>query len=189
MAVGRLLAGILSTLVIGALLPAAPAADEVFVSSYYGGTVTIYPRTSNGDTAPTRTIHTGLSLPHDVVIDLLNKEMFVPNNKPAVQDPAINVYDLTEGFPGTTDTPKRTITGPATLLDRPAAMLVDSVHQELYVANDLDGPSPILVFALSANGIRRGGEHCGAGPIASTRSSVSESWVSNPCPVVTKKSS
>jgi hypothetical protein len=128
------------------------ANDEVYVSNYYGGSIHVYPRTTNGDVPPTRTIQTGLSLPHDVAIDLLHRELFVPNNQPVGQIPAINAYDLDAGLPGVGDTPKRTISGAATQLARPAGLVVDSVHQELYVANDVDGPGAILVFPLSADG-------------------------------------
>jgi DNA-binding beta-propeller fold protein YncE len=79
-------------------------------------------------------------------------ELFVPNNDTSDESPAINVYDPTEGYPGYSDVPKRTIVGAATLLNRPAGLLVDSVHQELYVANDLNTNAAVLVFPLSANG-------------------------------------
>jgi hypothetical protein len=87
-----------------------------------------------------------------VVIDRLHRELFVPNNYPAGQGPEINAYDIDAGSPGAGDAPKRTISGPATLLNRPAGLVVDSVHQELYVANDVDVNAAILVFPLSANG-------------------------------------
>ena len=152
MPVGRLLQSIAWCFALAVWIAPAFAADEVFVSNYYGGSIHVYPRATNGDVSPTRSIHTGLSLPHDVAIDLLHGELFVPNNKPAEQIPAINAYDLDAGSPGAGDAPKRTISGPATLLSRPAALLVDSVHQELYVGNDVDGDGAILVFPLSADG-------------------------------------
>jgi DNA-binding beta-propeller fold protein YncE len=152
MAVGRLVRSIVGCVALAAGFASAFAADEVYVSNYYGGSIHIYPRTTNGDIEPTRTIGTGLSLPHDVAVDLLHRELFVPNNQPAGQIPAVNAYDLDAGMPGVGDAPKRTISGPATLLARPAGLAVDSVHQELYVANDVDVNAPILVFPLSADG-------------------------------------
>jgi len=152
MPVGRLARSIVCCFALAASVAGVFAGDEVFISNYYGGSIHIYPRATNGDVVRTRTIRTGLSLPHDVVIDLLHAELFVPNNHPAGQNPAINVYDLDAGSPGVGDAPKRTISGSATLLNRPAGLAVDSVHQELYVANDVDVNAAILVFPLSANG-------------------------------------
>lgn len=152
MPVRRLVPCVVCCCVLATVSTRAVADDVVFVSNYYGGSIHVYPRTTNGDVPPTRTIQTGLSLPHDVVVDLLHRELFVPNNQPAGQGPAINAYDLDAGLPGVGDAPKRTISGAATLLARPAGMVVDSVHQELYVANDVDGPGAILVFPLAAEG-------------------------------------
>jgi len=152
LALGRRLAVSVCAFVLGSILPNTLAGDEVFVSNYYGASITIYPRTATGDVAPSRVISTGLILPHDIAIDLLHRELFVPNNLPSEQGPAVNVYDLEAGLPGNGDDPKRTIMGPATQLERPAGLLVDSVHQELYVANDLDPGSAILVYALTASG-------------------------------------
>jgi hypothetical protein len=117
---------------MAASLAPAFAADEVFVSNYYGGSIHVFARTANGDVTRTRAIRTGLSLPHDVAIDLLHRELFVPNNQPAGQDPAINAFDLDAGSPGLGDAPRRTISGPLTLLNRPAGLVVDSIHQEMY---------------------------------------------------------
>ena len=152
MPVRRLAQSIVCCLALAAGVAHVFAADEVFVSNYYGGSIHVFARTANGDVSRTRTIRTGLSLPHDVAIDLLHAELFAPNNHPTGQNPAINAYDLDAGSPGVGDAPKRTISGAATLLNRPAGLVVDSVHQELYVANDVDVNAAILVFPLSANG-------------------------------------
>jgi hypothetical protein len=152
MSVGRLFQSIGWCCALAASLAPVSAADEVYVSNYYGGSIHVFPRTADGDVTRTRSIQSGLSLPHDVAIDLLHRELFVPNNQPAGQIPAINAYDLDAGLPGVGDAPKRTISGAATLLARPAGLAVDSIHQELYVANDVDVNAPILVFPLNANG-------------------------------------
>ena len=151
MRVGRLLQSIAGFFALAAGVDPVLAADEVYVSNYYGGSIYVYPRAANGDVAPLRAIRTGLSLPHDLAIDLLHREIFAPNNQPAAGGPAINVYDLDAIYPKG-DEPKRTITGPLTLLDRPAGLIVDPIHQEMYVANDVDLTAAILVFPLSANG-------------------------------------
>jgi hypothetical protein len=127
------------------------AAEELFVSNYSANTIAVYVRSENGDIAPERTIRTGLDHPHTLGVDLLHRELFVPNNLSAPSQPAVNVYDLNASFPGT-DQPKRTIAGPLTGLNKPAGLAVDSVHQELYVGNDLDSGSSIRVYALGANG-------------------------------------
>ena len=115
MPVGRLLQSIAWGFAVAAGLAHVFAADEVFVSNYYGGSIHVYPRATNGDVPPTRSIRTGLSLPHDVAVDLLHRELFVPNNLPTEQIPAVNAYDLDAGLPGVGDAPKRTIIGPLTL--------------------------------------------------------------------------
>ena len=152
MPVGRRVQHIAWSFALAASLAHVFAADEVFVSNYYGGSIHVYPLATNGDVPPTRSIRAGLSLPHDVALDLLHRELFVSNNLPTEQIPAVNAYDLDAGLPGVGDAPKRTISGPATLLARPAGLIVDSVHQEMYVANDVNVNAAILVFPLSADG-------------------------------------
>ncbi len=146
----------LAALTIGALAlgtggPTARAADEIFVSNYSSNAVTVYDRTANGDAAPLRSIQTGLNQPHNIDADFSVQELFVPNNLNDFENAAVNVYDMDASFPGS-DTPKRTITGPLTLLNRPAGVAVDALHQELYVANDVSGASSITVYDLGANG-------------------------------------
>jgi DNA-binding beta-propeller fold protein YncE len=127
------------------------ADDEIFVSNYESNTINVYARTASGDVAPVRTIRTALDQPHTLGADLLRRELFVANNRYEFQNPSIMVYDLGASFRGN-DQPKRSIAGPTTLLDRPAGLLVDPAHDELYVANDLDSGSAILVFPLDASG-------------------------------------
>jgi Lactonase, 7-bladed beta-propeller len=143
--------GALAALGAGYQFPVAAAADEIYVSNYTANTITVYVRTANGDVWPIRTIQTGLDHPHTLGMDLLHQELFVPNNLMDVQQPAVNVYDLDASYPGN-DSPKRTITGALTGLNRPSGLAVDSVNQELYVANDVVGGSSITVYPLGANG-------------------------------------
>ena len=145
---------VLFALSVGVALPVSRAADEIFVSNYAAGTITVYPRLTNGDAAPLRTIHQGLRSPHTMGVDPIHQELFIPNNNTPDENPAINVYDLTEGFPGGTDDPKRTIAGPHTQLNRPAGLVLDLVHREIYVANDLNQSTTagILVFPMGADG-------------------------------------
>ena len=126
--------------------------DEIFASNYGTNKITIFVRSATGDIGPIRIIHTGLHSPHTLGIDHLHRELFVPNNDVAGENPSVHVYDLNASYPDD-DAPKRTIIGALTQLDRPAGLVVDSVNQELYVANDLrGGNSAILVFPLSADG-------------------------------------
>jgi hypothetical protein len=130
---------------------AVRAADEIFVSNYSTNAVTVYDRTANGDVPPIRTIQSGLNAPHNFDADFVHSELFVPNNQYDFQGAAIEVYDLDASFPGS-DTPKRTIAGALTLLNRPAGVAVDTVNNELFVANDVSGASTITVYDLAANG-------------------------------------
>ena len=125
--------------------------DMIYVSNYNTNSLNVFERTANGDVSPVRVIRTGLNQPHTVERDLLLQELFVANNLPSTQNPAINVYDMTASYPGN-DLPKRTITGTLTQLNRPAGITVDSVNRELYVANDVPANSFITVYPLGANG-------------------------------------
>jgi len=134
----------------------ARAADEVYVSNYTTATINVYSRTATGDTAPLRTIQTGLDRPHTMGMDIAHHELFVTNNRYAnppdpAHVPAVMVYDLSASYPFN-DAPKRSISGPATGLTKPAGLYVDMVHQELYVSNDLDSGSSVTVYPLSASG-------------------------------------
>ena len=83
MPIGRLVQWIGLCCALATVPAPVVAGDEVYVSNYYCGLIHVYPRTTNADVPPTRTIQTGLSLPHDNVVDLLHRELFVPNNQPA----------------------------------------------------------------------------------------------------------
>lgn len=143
-------AAMIVALALGCLAPAR-GADQILVANYSSDVVVAFPRTASGDVAPERTIAEGLKRPHTVAIDPVAGEMFVSNNLYAAQGPAIDVYDVAAGLPGS-ESPKRRIAGPLTGLNRPAGLAVDPVHRELYVANDLDSGSSITVYPLGANG-------------------------------------
>lgn len=158
------LAAILAT-ALGSLGSVAVAEDQYYVSDYATNKVVIYNRTANGDLAPSRTIQTEVLHPHGIRIDPNRGELFVPLN----QSNAVKVYDVNASYPGN-DSPKRTIAGPLTLITRPVGTAIDTVHQELYVTNDIDGGAYITVFPLLGSGniapIRTlGGDQTGiAGP-------------------------
>lgn len=62
-------------------------------------------------------------------------------------EPSIRVYSRTANGDAT---PMRVIQGPKTRLDLPMKIVVDSTHNEIFVANS--GTSSILVFGRTANG-------------------------------------
>ena len=155
---GIVLGGLAAAFVVllaGSTLLAAPAAEQLYVSSYATNTISVYPRTVSGDVAPIRTIQAGLDHPHQIAVDILHQELFVANNVEAsaspLHTPAVVVYDLNASYP-INDAPKRVIAGPSTGLTKPTGLYVDMVNQELYVTNDVTGNSSIEVFPLSASG-------------------------------------
>ena len=112
----------------GGLSAHSGATEEIFVSNYTAGTVTVCSRTAIGDSVPIRTIKTGLDLPHTMAVDLVRGELFVANNRYADPPdpshvPAIMVYDLGASFHGN-DTPKRSIWGALTGLTKPTGLFV-----------------------------------------------------------------
>ena len=148
-AIGSGLLAALVLLIAGGATAAATLPEELFVSNYSTNTISVYPRTVSGDVAPIRTIQTGVNNPHQIAIDLVNRELFVASN--STSSPSVVVYDLNASYP-LNDTPKRIIAGAATGLTKPTGVAVDMVNRELYVTNDVDNYSSIVVFPLSANG-------------------------------------
>jgi DNA-binding beta-propeller fold protein YncE len=142
---------ILALLVVAGISPAAFAfgPGELFVANYNANSVTVYSRTASGIGTPRRTIRTGLSNPLGLLVDPLHGEIFVANSTNGIDRiGSIQVYDLNADYPQ--DTPKRTISGPATGLIGSAGLALDFLRQELYVAND--NGSSITVYPRTANG-------------------------------------
>jgi concanavalin A-like lectin/glucanase superfamily protein len=136
-----------AVLAVTSLPSIAVAADEIFVSDYATNKISVFLQTANGDFTPIRTIQTEVQHPHGIRIDTVRQELFVPLNLAN----AVKVYDANASFPGN-DAPKRTIAGDLTLISRPVGTAIDTVHQELYVTNDVVGASFITVFPLSGSG-------------------------------------
>lgn len=95
--------------------------------------VTVYPRTASGPTAPMRTLSgaaTGLSSPAGVLVDTLYSELVVAN----FNTNSVTVYPRTAS--GNT-APIRTVTGPATFLANPVGVGVTHPfgQDELIVSN------------------------------------------------------
>jgi len=121
-------------------VPETWAQERLFVSNYNGQTITVYPRTVNGDVAPNQVFTAGLSGPHQIAVWRSQRELFVANNLSYT----ITVYNSDDG------SLKRTIAGSNTGLNRPTGVAIDDVNEELYVANDFG--NSITVYDLNSDG-------------------------------------
>ena len=118
-----------------------PVNNEIYVvNGTVSGNVTVYPRTANGDIAPSRTF-SGLSAPADIAIDLVNNEIAVVNSNPPN---AVIVFARTGGAA------LRTIAGAATGLSAPTGVAIDAVNNEIIVANHIGITA--TVYPRAANG-------------------------------------
>ena len=112
----------------------------------YPPSITVYPRTAKGDTAPSQVIQgpkTQLNWPTAIAVDPDRQELFVVN------DPTdtVTVYDAN----ATGDVaPIRVIKGAKTGLKNPTGVFVDLKNQELWVANY--GNHSATVYKLDASG-------------------------------------
>jgi DNA-binding beta-propeller fold protein YncE len=134
--------------------------NEVAVSVEHENRVSVYRREAEGDEKPLRSIQgpkTGLTDPHGVFLDGKNNEIIVAN------------HDSWGGADGEGDTgrfvpfsitvypreangdiaPVRTIAGPDTQLVLPMKLHVDTVNNEIAVAN---GDDSVLIFSRTADG-------------------------------------
>jgi DNA-binding beta-propeller fold protein YncE len=117
--------------------------DELVVVNSQGGrvngegSVTVYSRTASGGPPPIRTLAgpaTGLNVPSGVVVDIVNDELVVANtaNRSLTSVSSVAIFSRTAS--GNTP-PIRALTGPATGLDAPQGLVVDTANNELVVAN------------------------------------------------------
>ena len=125
--------------------------EELFVSNL-NNSITVYSRTASGDTAPIRTLSgaaTGLSGPQALAVDTVNNELAVVNEGPfPFFFPLSSITVYTRTVSGNT-APIRTLSGSATALASPFGVVVDTVNNELVVANLSDG---ITVYTRTASG-------------------------------------
>ena len=131
--------------------------DEIFVANV--SSITVYSLTASGDVAPKRTISgadTELAQPIGLAVDTVNNEVLVANIS------SITVYSLTAGGPpGSASAnvkPLRTISGPKTRLLNPAGLAVDTVNNEILVANTSSFSDPtdipsITIYRRTAGGL------------------------------------
>jgi DNA-binding beta-propeller fold protein YncE len=151
---------------------------ELLITAQHEQVVAAYPKTARDDDPPNWVIwgdKTELADPHGIALDTKQKVYFVANfgnyftprplrpgedpEDTAVTrfnlipgsgkflPPSINVYDLAARG---NVAPVRKIVGPATQLNWPTGLYMDSERGELYVAND--GGKSILVFSATAQG-------------------------------------
>jgi hypothetical protein len=105
--------------------------DEIGVVNSGSNSVTIYPRTADGDVAPLRALSggsTGLSGPAGVYVDTVNDEIGVVNSG----SNSVTIYPRTAAGDVA---PLRTLSGPSTGLSGPAGVYVDTVNDEIGVVN------------------------------------------------------
>jgi len=129
--------------------------NEIFVvnkMNYAGGAITVYPRSSNGNVSPIRSLQgfaTMFNLPLGLSLDLLHNEFAVAN----ADSSSILVFPRTAAG---NEAPSRTLQGPDTGLCVPSGVIMDFVYNELIVANSgLLGAtcsSSIAVYTRSASG-------------------------------------
>jgi DNA-binding beta-propeller fold protein YncE len=135
------------------------AAGEMYLTVQHDNSVVVYPKNAQNEDKPLRTLEgdrTLLEDPHGVAADVKNNWIFVSNHGNGViralkagrfDPPSITVYPLKAS--GDT-APLRVIQGANTRLNWPASIWVDTVHDELYVANDSD--DSVLVFKTADQG-------------------------------------
>jgi DNA-binding beta-propeller fold protein YncE len=134
--------------------------EELFLTVEHTNAVVIYRKRAQGDDQPLRTLQgerTGLEDPHGIALDTKEQLLYVANHGNALdsqretggrfEPPSITVYPLSAS--GNT-APLRTIQGPQTQMNWPAALSMDEERRELFVANDA-GDS-ILVFRSGDSG-------------------------------------
>jgi len=141
-----------------------PVTDEIYVGDYqfdgdetYNAEVLVFPRTANGDVAPSRVIAGSNTQMGTYVIELelnpLNNELYVLTDGPQYSDPYI-VSTFPSNASGNVESLRR-ITGAATGLNISTAMSFDTVNDRLIVASDaynsLTAPG-LLFFPRTANG-------------------------------------
>lgn len=123
----RTISGVLTTLNSPYGVAVDPVNNEVYVvNGAVSGNITVYPRTANGNIAPSRTFF-GLNAPADISLDLVNNEIAVSNSN----GNSISVFARTGGAA------LRTIGGPATGVSAPLGVAIDPVNNEIVVANHI----------------------------------------------------
>jgi DNA-binding beta-propeller fold protein YncE len=150
-----------------------PSRDEIAVSVQQLSMIAIYRREASGLEAPLRMIkgpRAGMADAHGVRWDTTNHEIAVANHGNYAVISPYSAYDVATSNPALSSgghfqapsvtvfaesatgdaKPLRTIQGPRTELNWPMGLDVDTVHNEILVANN--GNSSVLVFRRTAEG-------------------------------------
>ncbi len=144
----RSIEGVATTLSGASGLALDLAHREIFVANN-NASITVFDMDASGNTAPLRTLSGGATgmttFLGGVALDVDNDELWVasPDNGKVL------VYD--RGAFGNT-APKRSLTGPTTGLSGPNRVLVDLVHDEVYVSDAFGSPREVAVFDRTASG-------------------------------------
>lgn len=121
----------------------------LYVTNWYGESITVYPLNANGNVAPIQAIagsSTGIDLPDDIALDA-SGNIYITN----FNNNSVTMYAA--GATGNVS-PTLSIIGPATQLFDPQGIAIDPINGDIYVGN-LDGPSgnpSILVFSPISSG-------------------------------------
>ncbi len=122
---------------------------EIYVANQSSNSITVYSRTASGNVAPLRTISgttTGLYRPGGITVDTVNNEIDIVNGSDNYYNNSITVYSRTASG---NVAPLRTISGTTTGLNSPNGIAVDTVNNEIDVANHY---GPVTVYARTASG-------------------------------------
>ena len=126
--------------------------DEISVVNSTANSVTTYRRTDDsalGPVSPLRTIsgtvNTGLDNPVGMYVDPVNNEIGVVNN--GATAPSVTIYSRTANGDVA---PLRTLSGPSTGLSSPDGIYVDTINNEIGVANS--GNNSVTIYSRTANG-------------------------------------
>jgi DNA-binding beta-propeller fold protein YncE len=130
-----------------------PATNEVYALSTNPGVVNVFPRTANGNVAPTRSFG-ALQSAAAIALDTVNHEIYIVSQKPSSQNGLITVW--AEGSTSTSS-PLRTIEIVPTGFSFGSPLggvAVDPVNNELFVTNTSSPQSPALVvYPRTASGL------------------------------------
>jgi hypothetical protein len=128
------------------LLVTSAAWADLYVANSGGASVTVYPPSALGNSAPSRTIagvNTGFNTPETLFADTVNSELYVAD----FFGKTIRVFPLNAN--GNASPTRTLIDGPNSGIGQVRDMVVDTAHNELIVET---GNNTIRVFSRTASG-------------------------------------
>jgi len=120
---------------VGLSPPAPPATGIIYIANTCNSSILGFHNaaTVNGDLPPDVTLAgeaTTIALPYHIFLDQANDRLFIADSNTN----SVLIYDNASTVNGDI-APNRTLTGPATNLDQPTGIFVDSNNNTLYVGN------------------------------------------------------